>query len=196
MTPQWNNVPKSQDFADLDGYGDQFCPEHQVKSSVKDLPIGTYDCEITHAVLERTRNENKPIVRIVLTVTGAGELEWSFILNKQFWVNELCAELVVLGFDAHKWGPKNNRPLSVEIPKALARCAGIRFRARRKDGEPTAASPGVAAQDGFRSFNALCRIGGQPMPSVTPPPQPAAERLPPSQPLPAAVGAHDDDLPF
>jgi len=200
MTSPWENMQET--YADLDGYGGDYRPEHAFKAGIDTLVDADYDCQILGAALDRARGDL--ICRISLKLASGATVEWTHWLNKQIGVNAFCADLAVLGFDADRWGPAHNRPLSQEIPKAVARLPGLKFRAHKSSREVPSKIPGAAATT-YHDFRVLCRIDGQPMPALVPVQAPAprlrAVMRNPSQPLPQAVEANstpqdEDSIPF
>ena len=197
MRPDWNNIPLTADFADLDGYAHEFKAEHSFKQGIDTLPDGHYDCTIVSAQMDKVKGDT--IARITLKVPNGAQVEWTCWLNKQNGVNAFAADMAALGMDSHLWGPAHNRPLSKEIPAAVTKLAGIKFRAH-KSSRDVPAQPGKVATT-YHDFRVIGRVGGQPMPNVN---QPARQVQAPASPAPApqmqpAGGApdnNDEDLPF
>lgn len=168
MTPNpWNQIPLTDmgaDFAELDGYGTEYQPRHSgFAPGLEVLSDGFHDFEITAAVLDRAK-DGSLIAKLNLREPNAGEIEWTHWLNKQTDVNAFCADLAVLGFDCDKWGPRFNRPLSQEIPKAVAKLPGLKFRGMKRTDRPT---EGVYAGKVFHKMRVYTRIAGTPKPSTT-----------------------------
>ncbi len=184
QTP-WQDDQQQAQYGELDGYADDYKPEHAFRAGIDTLPNGSHDCTIIAAAMERVTGGDL-IVRISLQTTTAGQVEWTHWLNRQGGVNGLCADLKALGFDSDKWG--RQRPLSVEIPKAVAQLQGIRFRGRKTSREGKPKHPG-ATPETFHDFRALSRISGQG--------QPASNRMSNSPaPMPAQGAGVSDDIPF
>lgn len=196
----WANQPANapaDDFSDLDNFGGtELRAQHAFKSTIETLPDGTYDFEITAAVLDRTKDGDR-ILRMDLRVLGGAVVEWACWLNKQTSVNALCADLVALGFDADKWGPA--RPLSVELPRAVVRLKGLKFRATKSSRKDS--RPGMGDKV-YHDLRVACRLDGRPMPPLTPPvagaPTPATPppTNPPQHQFSATIPGNPADIPF
>jgi hypothetical protein len=185
VSETWNPDLPENDFADLDSFGGEYKPQAAFRPNLETLPNGEYDCEVVEATLDKINNDR--IIRVALRVGPGRVVEHLYWLNKQEGINRLGAELCVLGFDADRWGPAYNRPLSVELPKVVAKLKGMKFRAAktsRKDNRP-------GYQDRvYHDLHISCRLDGRPMPPLAPP----------AAPTPAAAAAvptgSDDEIPF
>ncbi|MCC6420827.1 MAG: hypothetical protein IT429_21540 [Gemmataceae bacterium] len=184
----WENQQQGNDFGELDSYGNEYRPQYVIATKTDSLPDGHYDCTIVSASMDRINADL--VVRINLRTQDGSSVEWLHWLNKQPAVNGLCADLASLGFDSHLWNTPN-RPLSREIPAAVAKLAGIKFRALKSSRPDN--RPGKTGNV-FHDFRAVGRIDGRPMPSLTPPVQPT---VPNGVPPAAPVGAgREEDIPF
>lgn len=182
-------INPNDDFADLDSFAGDYRPQHVLAAGVDTLRDGDYDCVIDSAEVSRINQDR--VVRINLQLSTGGRIEWLHWLNKQSGVNGLCADLAVLGFDADRWGPAHNRPLSTEIPKAVTALKGIRFRGRK------ASRPGTGQYAGktFHDFRVSCRLDGRPMPSLQAPPNGNPVQAP-APPGPVYTPGDGEDGPF
>jgi len=117
------------DLSDLDSFGGSYEAKGAFRPNIDSLANADYDFEIVDAKLDRINTDR--ILRIGLRTSAGKVVEWTHWLNRQEGVNRLGAELVVLGFDADRWGPQHNRPLSVELPKAVLKLPGRKFRATK-----------------------------------------------------------------
>ncbi len=184
QTTPWENDANQQQYGELDGYADDYKPERAFKAGIDTMPNGDYECLITAAALDQTTSGL--IVRISLQTTTDGMVEWTCWLNKQGGINGFAADLKTLGFDSHKWG--RQRPLSVEIPKAVGQLQGIRLRGRKSSRQVKSMTPGGESTT-YHDFRVLSRIGGQAAPS---------NRV--NTPAPAGAPAHggipEGDIPF
>ena len=124
--PWADNSPAG--FDDLDSFGDEYRPQHTIAAGLDTLEDGPYECEILSAVLDRTKKGL--ICRIDLRIEET-VIQWPNWLNHPLGINAFCANLISLGFDAAQWGTRTNRPLSVEIPRAVGQLPGIHFRGQK-----------------------------------------------------------------
>lgn len=151
------NMPTPQDdFSDLDGFGAEAKAEHAFKTKVDSLPDGTYEVTVASAGMEMVGGHR--VLRVGLKLADGAQVEWISWLNKQQGVNGLLADFSALGFDSHQWGPKFNRPLSIEIARAVARLPGMKLRGLKSSRK---------GQNGetYHEFRVLGRISTTPMPT-------------------------------
>lgn len=179
-----------EDYSFLDSFGAEYKPESSFRPGLNTLADGVYDFEVLSASLDRTPKSGDNICRVALRVLGGGVVEWTHFLKNQRAINNLCATLSALGFDAEKWGPAYNRPLSVEIPRAVDRLKGIRFRAAKETRRES--KPG-AADTLYHDLHVSGRVDGRTMPPL-PPPVPHANGS--GRPAPAPSPGSADDIPF
>lgn len=170
------------DFSDLDSFGGQYKPEAAFRPGLDAIVNGPVDCEIVSATLERTAKSGDRVCRLVIRVVGGITVDWTQFLTQQSGMNRFCADLAALGFDADKWNTPG-RPLSAEVPKAVARLAGIKFRAVKTSRE--------YQNKVYHDLQINGRIDGRPMPPLTPP----------AAPIPPVAGGGnsaggDLDIPF
>ncbi|MCC6419516.1 MAG: hypothetical protein IT429_14885 [Gemmataceae bacterium] len=181
------------DFSDLDSYSSQYRPEAAFRPGLEALANGPADFEIVSAALDKTQKSGERICRIILRVVGGITVEWTRFLNEQRNLNRLCADLACLGFDADKWNTPG-RPLSKEIPAAVAKLPGIKFRAVKTSRQDT--RPGYESKV-YHDLQINGRIDGRPMPPLTPPVQTApAPNGAHTVGAGAAAGGQSDDIPF
>lgn len=113
-------------FDELDNFGGDYQAQAKFRPGLETLANGEYDFEFTEAKLDRINDDL--VMRTGLKVNGARVIERVWWLNTQDALNRFGADMLALGFDADRWGPANNRPLSREVPKVVARLPGVRFR--------------------------------------------------------------------
>ena len=194
MTPNPNPWVLSE-FGELDNYGGDYKPERTRPNNLEVLADGDHDFEILSAAMGRAKADGTGglVARVQLKTTTGIPVEWMVWLNNPEAVNETCAELAALGFPADQWGPRFNRPLSVEIPKAIGQLKGMKFRGH-KQSYAKKDKPGELGH----KLRVLCGIDGRPMSPIQQAPARApASNGPASQPLPPAAGPQDDDsIPF
>lgn len=179
-TNPWAEQP--DDFSDLDNFGGDYKPEQSFRSGIDTLHDGPYEFEVVSAILDRTSNTADRVCRIGLkVVNGCRVVEWTHFLSKVQGVNHFAADLAALGFDANRWNTPQ-RPLSKEIPAAVAKLPGIKFRAMkisRKDGRP-------GVDKTYHDLQIHSRIDGRPMPTLSP--LAAAVQTPPPSSRPVGAG--------
>jgi len=180
-TQQQNTYAPADDFSDLDSFGrGEFAAKHAFAVSIDSLPDGAHDCEIDEANLIKTQTGVR-LLKLNLKVNGGTGVEWTHWLNDQRSINALCADLVVLNFDADKWGEATNRPLSVEVPKVIPKLKGLKFRGLKTTDKGKENTPNAGKV--WHKFRVLCRLDGRPMPPLSPPgagtPVPAPHTPPP-----------------
>ena len=117
------------DHSWLDSYEPEYRPEHAFRAGIDTLPDGDYEMSVIDQAFDSA--QGKRIFRLGLRTASGAVVERTYWIEDQRNLNALCADLLLLGFDADRWGRSHGRPLSVELPKAAARLVGIRFRARK-----------------------------------------------------------------
>lgn len=204
MTPSnaWENMsqPLADNFGDLDSWGREAKAEHVFGTKVEDLPNGDYDFEIVSATLEQVGEKCDRICRLNLRIVDGAAVQWTCWLNEQKKMNTFLADLSAMGFDASRWGDAFQRPLSREIPAAVAKLPGVKFRGHKSSRADN--RPGVNRV--YQDFRVVCRIdSGRPMPPLGPSqatqtPAPTSSNGPSARPtqMPAAPAPVEDDAPF
>jgi hypothetical protein len=175
-----------QDIIDeLSRYDQDYVPQAGRRPGLDSLADGDYDFAIQGADLARTEKTRQPILRLELKVVPGGQiLEHVYFFSEQRNVDRLGADLCTLGFDADQWTAQNGRRFSAELPAAVARLTGIRFRGHKV----------TVTKDGKTHHNLYvnARLAGTPMPGAAGPP-----RAPRPVPQPAAAAPNrDQDIPF
>jgi hypothetical protein len=171
------------EFSDLDTFSNDYKAAPAFMPGLATLADGDYDFEVVEATLDHIKADR--VMRMHLKVGGGRVVEHLYRLASQYGINQLGADLLALGFDSDKWG-QPSRPLSVEIPKAVAKLKGVRFRGTKKR---RTGSDGKEYYDLFFSG----RVAGAAMPNYASPPAAPTQRVI----APAPVGpAADDDIPF
>lgn len=136
--------PPNYDFYDT--YEQDYKPEHRYALDIKALEDGPHEFEILSAQLV-TANNGKPILECSLKVDGGLTIKHSWWHDSQDGFNAMCADLLILGFDADKWG-RGGKPIREALPAAVARMPGLRFkglkRTRVVEDKPM---PGVPAKE-------------------------------------------------
>lgn len=172
-------------YDDLASFDGDLRPEYPVTAGIDTLMDGDYLFEITEASLEQTEKSRERILRLMLLVNGR-RVEKAYFFKKQGSVNSLMADLVALGFDADKWGAAHKRSLAVELPKAVAKLKGIKFRATKrfdKRGE---------SGEGYHNLYIAGRVAGANGNGTTP--APSSGQTPRQQTL--ATAATSEKIPF
>lgn len=122
------------DCSELEAYDDGFTPQQpgQFKPGLDAVTDGDYDWTILTAHLERTPQKNQLILRLDLRVEQTGlVIERPYFFDEQKKIDALGGDLSVLGFDVGQWKAPT-RPFSKELPKAVAKLPGIRFKGTKK----------------------------------------------------------------
>ncbi len=154
-------------FDDLASFDRDARPETIMTQRLDTLGDGDYDFEITEAKIDRTGKDHDGdrLCRATLCVNGGRSVEHTWWLNRQEAMNAFLADLCTLGFDADKWGGSSGRSLAAEIPKAVARLAGIKFRGTKRSSDPARSKDGKTTYHNL-FINAV--IQGRPMPGSAP----------------------------
>lgn len=181
--------PNQDNYADLASFDGQAAPQRAFAPRLDSLPDDDYDFEIKTAKLDQL--QGKRILRLGLRTSTGREIEHLYWIETQMNMNSLLADMVVLGFDANKWGAAHQRSLQVELPKAVGKLAGMKFRARKTTREGSGQNVGKKFAD--------LHIAG-PL-STTPRPMPSVQQASANGPAPTPVGAGGgsppkDDCPF
>ncbi len=151
--------PQQQSYDDLDSFATDYKPEQQRRPDLDGLPDGDYDFEVLDAILDRTTKGTR-ILKVGIQPQNGLAVNHTYWLDQQDKLNGLAADLCLLGFDAHKWGTQE-RPLSQELPKAVSKLPGIRFRAAKRSNLGT----GQHAGRTFHNLYICSRITGKAMPT-------------------------------
>lgn len=169
-------------YDELAQFDREFKPEVRNRPGLESVPDGDHDFEITSAVLEKTEKTTELILRVGLKVIETGAVvENAYFFRTQQSVDILGSDLCTLGIDADAWRPPA-RPFSRELPLAVPKLPGRRFRGKKVT-KPNAAKP----EKPFHNLYVNQLIGNTPAPAGYSPP--AAEPRP-------AVGAAAEDIPF
>lgn len=123
--------PVTEDYSDLDSFGDQFKPQPAFRPGLDALADGDYTFEIVDAALARATNGDR-VLNLGVRPNGGATYQYTYWLNKQEAINGLGADLVTLGIDASKWGRKDGPLLGKAIPDAVAKLPGIRFAGAKR----------------------------------------------------------------
>jgi hypothetical protein len=117
-------------FEDLTQYDETFDPTAvgQRRPGLDSIPDGTYDWTILTAKREMTSRTNERILRLELRNETTGQVvDLHYYFRTQQAVNRLGQDLATLGFDVANWTVANDRPVHVELPRAVADLPGRRF---------------------------------------------------------------------
>jgi hypothetical protein len=174
--PPNTNQDLPDDFSDLASFDASYRPESPIRAGIDTLSDGDYDFEVRKAELTRTAKTNDRILRIEL-LAGGRCVEWVHFLSTQSSMNQLGADLCVLGFDADRWG-QPGRSVAVELPKAVAQLPGRRFRATKRTDRPT---EGQYAGRSFHKLYVNALLSGSAVPPNGASPKTPAPAPPPSQ---------------
>jgi hypothetical protein len=166
-------------FDEMDRFNDEFRPQPSWRPGLDLLPDGLADFEIVAACGDRTPKSNDPIVRWTLKVLS-GPCAGTLIDHVHFVgtlesVERLGGDLQTLGFDVENWKPPQ-RPVSVELKKALPMLRGRCFRAKKET------NPGQQGKvfHNLRVYQLLTKdtprlpVGAAPAAAAAPAPQAAA----------------------
>jgi hypothetical protein len=154
---------------DLKEFDDDFAPAPPMDGGADDLTDGTYEFEIRGATTKFLESQRYSIVTLNLSVVSGGKHDGQgvalpYFLKDSDAAARLGRDLKILGFDTHLWTKANGRPLSVELPKALACLKGIRFSGKKtttvKQGEPQGGRPGKTFHNLF--INKRSAVDGLP----------------------------------
>jgi hypothetical protein len=170
---------------ELSRYDQDYVPQAGRRPGLDSLADGDYDFMIQGADLSRTEQKREPILRLELKTLLAGNvIEHVYFFRTQDNVDRLGADLCTLGFDADQWTSQNGRRFSAELPAAVARLTGVRFRGHKttvvKDGKT------------YHNLYVNARLAGTPMPGSSGPPRPSR---PAPQPA-ASTTNRDEEIPF
>lgn len=178
------------DFPDLERFDDTYQPAERTgfRPGLEVIPDGPHDFTILSAELTRTKNSNELILRAELRCEDTLQvIERPWFFTNPEAVARLGGDLVLLGFDADRWTSQFGRKFSEELPKAVGKLGGKRFRGTKKIGQ----------QNGkpILFIDALLTSSSPPLPRSTPAsgnpftPPAAPESLP-------ANPAAPDECPF
>jgi hypothetical protein len=176
------------DYSDLASFDGDYKAENTFRPDLDTLPDGDYDFEILDADLTRATGKQAGvrILTLVLRPNGGATVRHTYWLRDQEQMNRLGADLVVLGFDADKWGKAGGKSIAQALPEAVARLKSVRFRGRKATREGT----GNHAGKKFHDLHVGARIGGSAMPAPAKPFNEFGNGLPgQQQPAPAPAGA-------
>jgi hypothetical protein len=170
---------------ELSRYDRDYVPQAGRRPGIDTLADGDYDFLIQGAILDRTEKNREPILKLELKAAPGGNvIEHAYFFRTQDNIDRLGADLCTLGFDADQWTAQNGRRFSAELPAAVARLTGLRFRGHKttvqKDGKT------------FHNLYVNARLAGTPMPGASGPSRPSR---PAPQPV-AAAPNRDQDIPF
>lgn len=119
-------------YDELAAFDQDFKPQAGRRPGLDVLPDGSHDFQITSAEMARTEKSNDLIMRLGLRVAASGlAVEHVYFFRTQQNVDILGSDLCTLGIDADQWRSPA-RPFSRELPAALPRLVGIRFRGKKE----------------------------------------------------------------
>jgi hypothetical protein len=181
---------------ELSRYDRDYAPQAGRRPGIDTLADGDYDFSIQGAILDRTEKNREPILKLELKAAPGGNvIEHVYFFRTQDAIDRLGADLCTLGFDADQWTAQNGRRFSAELPAAVARLTGVRFRGHK-----------TAVQKDGKTFHNLyvnARLAGTPMPGTAPlprtprpAPQPAIPTGPAQRAWENAAAGNDSDIPF
>lgn len=115
-------------FEQFDSFGADYQPMTGFAPDVKSLPLArVMQFEVIRAELKRPKGDDLCEMTVKCLTPGLeGEYRHTWWLNTTGSFNMFAGDMLKLGFDADKWNTPN-RPLSAEVPRAVARLAGIAF---------------------------------------------------------------------
>jgi hypothetical protein len=162
-----------EQYDELNQFDQDFNPSPGRRPGLEALADGVYDFEVLSADLARTEKTNELVLRLGLKVLATGlVVESTYFFRTQRNVDILGSDLCTLGLDSDQWKAPA-RPFSRELPTALPRLRGVRFRGKKHQAENR--------QDPTKPYHNLYvnqRLDG------------------PSAPPPAYAPAAADDVPF
>jgi hypothetical protein len=174
------SAPAAPVYDELDSFEHEYQPRLGLKPSVESLPAGTaFDFEILKAELKKPKDKllAEAVLRCLTAPFAGQEFQHTWWLDKPDRVNFFCGDLLKLGFDSDKWGEANKRPLKAEIPAAVLRLPGRRFRGGNRKS--------TKDNKEYVNFNVDVALpsGG----TVAPPPPPGNAKPPVDEDLPFSV---------
>jgi hypothetical protein len=119
----------TETFDELAAFDSAFTPSPGRRPGIDSLPDGDHDFEVLSAEMGRTETSNELILRVGLKTAGR-VVEYAYFFRTQQSVDILGSDLCTLGFDADQWKAPH-RPFSKELPLAVPRMPGIRFRGKK-----------------------------------------------------------------
>ena len=131
------SVPDTVDtFDELTAFDQEYAPQAGRRPGIDTLPNGEYDFLILEAELSRTQKDRELILKLFLRVesslTEQGKVvERAYFFRTQTSIDILGSDLCTLGFDADRWTPEFGRKFSQELPAAMAKLEGIKFRGKK-----------------------------------------------------------------
>jgi hypothetical protein len=133
---------------DLERFDDVYEPEKagQFDPGPEILPDGDYDFVILGGSIGPAGTDK--VLRLKLQVLGGphdgDQLTRTSFINSNDAVNHIGKDFKTLEFDADKWKPVFGRRFSVELPAAVAKVRGIRFKAKKTSSPGTDKKTGAA----------------------------------------------------
>lgn len=136
----------------------------EVFSRLDTLPDGDYDFEILDAAMDRSFRDQALMLRVLLKVLNGPcqdlEVEHVYWFKSKRNVEFLGGALCTLGFDADRWTAVHRRKFSAELPRAVEKLPGIRFRGTKKTNKDNGTS--------FHNLYINARLGNTAMPEPGP----------------------------
>lgn len=158
----------------------------RVPAGLETLPDGDYSLEIVRADLQTTKKTGETILRWfyrVLDGAQAGQqVEATAFFRTLANVNNVGADLELLGHSTADWTAANGKPFSKMLPQVLPLLVGIKFRGRKestpgangrtfpnlrilaRSAAPAAMPAGPATAPSFQATGAITFLGGDPLP--------------------------------
>ena len=139
---------ENYDFREFDK---EFKPQQGIRPALDTLPDNAYDFEILDAELTRAQNGDA-ICNLGLKVNGGAVVQHTYWLTRQIGFDRLGYDCGVLGIEVAA-------PLSRNIPAAVKRLPGLKFKGTKTS------RPGKDKT--YHDLNITMRTGGKSMPSDT-----------------------------
>jgi hypothetical protein len=156
---------KGEGMLDLDRFDKEAQPEKFGGRGydMAKMPDGEYAFTCLEAQITQTPKTRDTILKMELRIESGDatgkttEKAWFLTDQKKF--NQMLGDLLILGFDTDKWSVQTGRLPSKELPAAILRMKGLRFRANKENS---------AGGDGktYANLTMLGRVGDIPAPST------------------------------
>lgn len=120
---------------DLTEFDQDFAPVSGRKLNLEDLTDGDYVFEVQSAILDITKHTSDKILKLLLYIVDGpskdNTVERAYFLRGQEVANEIGADFRALGIDTESWRSDKGGKFSMELPKAMVRIKGVRFKGKK-----------------------------------------------------------------
>ena len=119
-------------YDDLKSFDHEFVPEHAFRPDISTLSDGDYDFEIVNGDLTKANNGAR-ILNLGVRANGGMVVQRTYWLTDNRGMNELGADLMLLGIDVKKWGSGPGKTsIADALPAAVKKLPGLRFRGGKR----------------------------------------------------------------